>query len=682
MGHISLIMKIKHILADCRASVAVMAALSLPVVLGMMGLVVDLNRGYEQRISNQRAADMAALGAAMAYKTTPDTKLLNPTAHDLAVANGLTDANVTASVIENYPEAGKKAVRVVVARAIPYTLASILGFSGSFTVEAASIAALNNDDNMTSPCLLALSNESDAIRVSGGASINAPDCSVAAVGTIDNQGQLIRGAEIISGSGDIKTNWGELAAEKLRYAGSLSFPSWKTDGAPGAKRINTPTTLADPFANDIELTAARRLLGSYTAIVPLQNPDTPGGDLWKFDRTPSPAVIRFSSNANNTEFTVPAGNYNIGQFQIGSSIKVKFENGSTIRIANGLSVGGGSTLIIGDADLYVNGGFDTGDKGISIGNGRLWIGNGSVNFKGENRKADGDVTINAKLAMGGGQKLFMGEGTHKFGALSLAGGGSMALGKGDFTVSNGIDIGGGSELAVSTGNVTLGRGDNGMAITLSGSALFFMEDGRFSADGSIKTNGGSRISFGKTLNHYINGDMVIAGAALFGAGRYTIKGDFTNGTGGTTWPYTSALTSKTYGETLEGVDVKGYDMAGVDVTFILGGALNLGGGAKTKLIAPKRSVSGGQIAELLLDSLTEKKTNWGAGAQNFFTGIVHLPKSEISMSGGSTTLAPGYCFSLIAYKMDISGGAATGSSCPRMKDGEPEASSGGIRLIG
>ena len=66
------------VLSDVRAGVGIIAALSIPVVIGSAGLAVDLNHGLQQRVINQRAADMAALGAAMAYKASSNASVLDP----------------------------------------------------------------------------------------------------------------------------------------------------------------------------------------------------------------------------------------------------------------------------------------------------------------------------------------------------------------------------------------------------------------------------------------------------------------------------------------------------------------------------------------------------------------------------------------------------------------------------
>ncbi|RZA29857.1 MAG: hypothetical protein EOP02_03320, partial [Proteobacteria bacterium] len=513
----AILQSIRALSANTRGSVATLGALSLPVVLGALGLAVDLNRGYEQRLFNQRAADMAALGAAMAFKASSSVAVLNPTANDITRANGLTGATVQASIVENYPTTGSRAVKVVITKPVDYTLGRVLGFDGAYDVRAESYATLTTQAAYAGPCFLALASGSGAITVTGGASINAPTCSVAAVGSIAQNGTSITGADIISGSGNISVDYGSLVANSLRYAGSFSKPSWNNAVPPADKRVNQGTTLTDPWANDTALVAARAQLGQYTTVPALANPATANGSAqdWDFSYSPASHISAWWNSSTKT-YTVPTGTYYIKKVSVGGDITVKFGNGSKIYINNGFT-NGGKSFNFGNSDVYVNGGFSSGSSGVTFGNGILWIGNGSggatcswwpyttsVCFNGTNIKGTGDVQINAMTVLGGGSKFTMGAGNHYFGGVNLDGGGSIALGAGNFVSTAGVAIGGDSELALSTGNVILGPASTGLSISLSGSARFFMEDGTFTANGGITTAGGSRIVFGKTTNHYIN----------------------------------------------------------------------------------------------------------------------------------------------------------------------------------
>ncbi|MFC0684065.1 pilus assembly protein TadG-related protein [Novosphingobium clariflavum] len=645
---------------DTRGGVSTLVALSLPLVIGAVGLGYDLNAGYNQRLFNQRVADMAALGAALEYRASESADI-DAAARSLSVANGLSDATIRTELLTDFPNAGDTSVRVTVTRAVPFTLAAVLGFTGSYSVAADAAAIVSSETPYAAPCFLALSNASDALQVQGGASIVASDCSVAAVGDVTNNGTLIKASDIISGNGSITLGSGTLSANSLRYANGLSVPAWNTNLPPAKDRHNVSTALADPWANSAELQAAIAQIGNHAPLPALSDPVTPAGSEWNLSWSPSAAVTAYRTGPYTGEYVIPKGNYTIGAFIVGGGIKVTFASGSNITIANGVNIGGGSTVDFGDSNIWVNGGFNSGSNGVTIGNGTLWIGSGTVTFSGTNRKGSGNVTINAPVSLGGGIYLDMGAGNHAFRALTLSGGGSSALGNGDFTVLSGVSVGGGSELVVGNGNIVIGAASSGNAITLSGSAKLLMGDGSFSANGHIVTEGGSRIVFGQTPNHYIAGNMTIAGAAYFGAGRYTVAGSFTNGTGGTTWPYTSPRTGLTYG-----ANGSGYDMVGYDVSFVLSGALNLAGGAKTRLSAPAASVSGGAIGGLLVHTGTSGAITWGGGSSNVFNGVVHVPNATVTMTGGNSTGdsgSSGTCFMLIAGKIKASGGTTAGSTC-------------------
>ena len=259
-------------LRDTTAGVTTIATLALPVVIGVSGLAFDLNRGYQQRIVNQRAADMAALGAAIAYTQAGDESVLTPTAQDIARANGLAGATVTAQLLTD-ASTGDESVRVSVVQPLPFSLAAVLGVSGDFDVTAASFASLNSGEpDFTIPCYLALDGGAAAISVTGGASINAPDCAVAAIGEVENKGTSITAADIISGASGISVTHGSLIANTLRFATVFSVPQWNTSVPPPEDRINEPTTLVDPWDGDAALVTAYGQLGNFTAPASIASP--------------------------------------------------------------------------------------------------------------------------------------------------------------------------------------------------------------------------------------------------------------------------------------------------------------------------------------------------------------------------------------------------------------------------
>ena len=581
-----------------------------------------------------------------------------------------------AQLVTDVPTPGAKAVQVTITVPMTVTLGRVLGIAASYPVKTTATASLATQS--TAGCIVGLANSGNAIETQGGASINAPACAVAGVGTVANNGNAITAKNIISGAGDIVNNYGTLAADLLRYAGTFTNPDWNNNVPSADKRVKQSSTVADPLADNLDLSSARSLIGTWRTPVTLANPTTPsGGAVWTFSSSPSLAVAGFRKG-NSTNFTVPAGKYTIDTLTVGDSISVTFEAGSTVTVARGLSIGGGSNVVFGDGIYRINGGFSSGPNGVTFGDGELSIGQGNVSFAGTNRIGNSTVTIVAPLSIGGGATLAIGAGAHAFGGISVGGGSWLTMGNGSLDVTGPVSVGGDSTIIAGSGDVTLSN-PGGRAIELSGSGRFFMGDGRFSANGSVSTEGGSRLVFGRTGNHLINGDLTIAGSVLFGAGRYTVKGNFANGTGGTVWPYTSPINNQTWGNSLEGTDVSGYDMAGVNVSFILSGTINLGGGAKTLLIAPATTVNGGAIADILIDSLTSADTNWSAGASNVFSGAVHLPNSALTSSGGNSSASAVRCFMLVAYRVTLTGGATAGSTCTGIGTGA--GGSGTVDLI-
>lgn len=181
-----------------------LAALSAVCVIGMASFAVDLNRGYETMVANQRVADMAALAAGVAYSAAKNEAILQPTAQDLARVNGITTGTVVAQLVTDVPTPGAKAVQVTITVPMTVTLGRVLGIAASYPVKTTATASLATQS--TAGCIVGLANSGNAIETQGGASINAPACAVAGVGTVANNGNAITAKNIISGAADIVNN--------------------------------------------------------------------------------------------------------------------------------------------------------------------------------------------------------------------------------------------------------------------------------------------------------------------------------------------------------------------------------------------------------------------------------------------------------------------------------------------
>lgn len=638
--------KARKLLCSEMGGVSTLVAISLPVLIGSVGLGFDLNHGYNQRVMNQRVADMAALGAAMEYRANSGSDI-NAVARTLALANGLADAQVQAELLQNFPDAGKTSIRVTITHAVPFTLASVLGFSGSYNVAADSAVIVNAKAAYGPPCIMALSGASDALKMNGGTAITATECSVAAVGDISVlAGATIDAGDVISGEGGITLTGGAaITANSLRYADGLTAPNGTTVPAP-KNRHNASTQLTDPWAGNAELAKAVDLLGYSSPFPTLSGPNVAaGGEDWTFGNATTQKFQMKDSSGNYIwgRYNVPKGNYAISTLSIGGGMNVTFENGSRLSIPGNVNIG--AAVNFGDADIYVNGTFKTNWNTVTLGKGALWIG-GNADFSGTFKKGEGDVTVNGTATFSGSPIL--GAGDHAFRKLSLGGGTTLTLGDGDLTVLTGISLGGGVKMYSGKGDYLIGNDSSGYAINLGGGAVFTMGDGAFSAVGNIATAGGSTLQFGAALNHYIVGNLALNGSVVFGSGRYTVDGDFINDTGGS--------------------------MTGSDVTFILSGKLKLNGGTSINLNASDGTVAGGAIASLLFHSDTTSSIDWGGGSSNVFDGVVHFPNATVNFSGGNKSVDQGGCFMLIASKINATGGTTTGSACVADLDGSTESS--------
>ncbi len=276
----------------------------------------------------------------------------------------------------------------------------------------------------------------------------------------------------------------------------------------------------------------------------------------------------------------------------------------------------------------------------------------SVNVGGGGKLiiGDGPVSIKAPITLGGGTSMTIGAGRHYFGQITLSGGSKAQIGAGNLDVNGAILIdGGGSSMTIGAGDYAIGRNGAGTAINLSGSSILAFGNGTFSANGSITTSGGSTITFGATANHLINGNLSLQGSSTFGAGTYTINGSFTNNTGGS--------------------------LTGSNVSFILAGTLNMAGNTNVVLTAPTTSQWG--IQDLLFATSSSAATRLAGGAQNQFGGMLHMPNSDLDLTGGVS--ATGRCFMVVAKTITIASGPAAATYCESTGGGNTGVTS--IRLI-
>lgn len=471
--------------SSAEGSVSIIGAFSLFGMIAAIAFSIELGQAYVALQSNQRTADMAALGGASAYVAHRDQTVLLATANDIVNANGAETSNVTVRFIPNFEDSGIDVVKVDVRSTIPLYFARILESDASYTVSSTGVASL---PSASAPaCILALDSNGKGLSVSGGATISAKDCAVTSNTSTTVSGGSRVTAKALSTTNDLKVEGGgQVSAEDVVYGGSKSVQAGSSITGTQNRRS---VTVADPLAGDAKLATAFNSLGTYTFP---QKPTVGTGEDLTLGYYPTTMTFQGrTSTLENGVWTFPPGTYSIRNLNT-QGLTLNIQGPSVVTVSGGVSIGGGGKLMIGD----------------------------------------GPVSIAAPVNLSGGTSMTLGEGRHYLGRVTVGGGSSLTLGAGDLDVDGPIIVsGGGSRVTVGAGDVAIGAA-NGKGVELSGGGELRFSNGRFSSAGSIVTQGGSTLAIGDTATHYINGDLDLRGTVILGRGLYLINGAFSNTTGG------------------------------------------------------------------------------------------------------------------------------------------------------
>ena len=596
---------LRRLFAAEGGSIVVMAAFALTAVMGMAGLAVELGNGYATKVRNQRVADMAALGAALAYQSSSQsTSAATQVAKDIVVANGLPSSAATVAFTQ---VSGIDAVQVKVTTSVPIKMASLITSAASYDVTNSAAASLSAAGG--AGCVTALSSSKPAIDMGGGAKLSAGGCAVVTNGTLS-----------LSGGAQVTTK--QVVASETSVGGGASItttPSTnnivtKSNGASDTIKNQSAVMTALCYVNKLNSTSDSDYVdGNTNCASQLKSPDTvnpTGAADW--DMTSKKPSANVAAYWNGSSYVVPAGpTYNIGNLTIDGNVTF---TGPTTIIADSITLNGGASLTIGD----------------------------------------GVVKVAGAVKLAGGATVTIGNGDHSFGSISIGGGSKFYTGTGNLNVTYDINVdGGGSEakFAPSTGNTVVIGANKGIAISISGgSTVSFDRYGTsvatggtqsagpvgFSAGGSIKSSGGSMVVFNKAAVHVIKGDLDLNGSSVMGSGLYVIGGNLSNNTGGT--------------------------MTGTDVSFALGGSFTLAGGTSLDLAASSTS-SGYGIQDILVVTKSSSTVSIGGGSSDKYSGVFYAPKAEIKLTGGAALSNNGSkCLMLIVNSVTMAGGADFGTN--------------------
>jgi Flp pilus assembly protein TadG len=640
---------------DRRGSVALIAGLSIAILAGMAGLVVEFGYGMVMKAQNQRTADSAAYAGALAYNSG-GTSAMNAAIANIAALNGLQASTAAGSLVASPSGDGNNAVYATVTTTSNTPMSSALWSTTHLSAFDASYAEVSAQSGA---CLIALGGGGTGITLTGGAAVTASQCSVDTNASASVPcGTTMTVASLTYGS-----------AAPSQPCSGIKPPSGTS--MVSMRQANT----TDPMSGN---TAISNAVARLTTVSQMSGPTAPsvsGGTAISFGYSPLQTIPQVSAatgcsaTMSGSTWTVTCtghSSYTFGAITVGGGISVQFNTGgsaSTTYNFNGLISNGGSSLTFGPGTYNIT-------QGISTSGGTTTsFGAGTFNV--------GKMTSGCN---GGGDYSICNTGT----SLTFAG-------PSTFNLSGGFYNNGGSTLTMGSGTTNsyqLGASSDGNAMTVGGGSTTTMADATgassvFQATGLLQmsSGGGSCLTIPAAAEHDIDGSFVTAGGVTLGAGIYTVTGFVgigTNTSGG------DGGGDVTCGGQTIGVN-------GGNVTFVIGASSTpqsgscaseafcvTSGYSHVTLTAP---TSGSMENMLVIGPTTSSSAGatFAEGASNTsLSGIFYFPHGPISLSGGASIGAgSGQCLQLIGSQISLSGGTTLASLCP----GSGMSSSVNARLV-
>ncbi|OLP56787.1 hypothetical protein BJF92_11995 [Rhizobium rhizosphaerae] len=627
-----------RLLRSRSGGMALIGALTLPMVIGVGALAVDYGRALNSQAEQQRAADLASYAGALAYGGTKSTDSMRAAVINVAALQKIPASAVVAELVDSPRTSGAKAVNVTITTSGPTFLAKLFG-TNALTIQAiASTEIGSGSSGDAAGCVIALDAQGTGVTMSGGTTLNVPNCTVASNATITSP----CGTKIVT------------KGALYNSASPPDQPSWcqtiqKQDGTPAP--ISKGVT-ADPLASNPGVLAAVARFNDQPSLQAPAKPATVNGadlvfDPW--DTSKQQALKQalaaqgcqasYSDNEKLWRVTCTSTSMTFGDLMIGSSLKLEFNlagpANTTYNFKSIRSTGGGS-YAFGPGTFTVSGGISLNGDAGSFGAGTFRI---------------GPATNDCGYSLCGnsnGQLTFAGPST--------------------FELSNGVKVSGSNvtTLGSGTGNsYKIGPSSDGRALFVdSGSAYLSTASSTaqlFRLWGKVQSGGGTCVVFPAASQHDIMGSVDMAGGLEFGSGPYTIDG------------YMGLGQNNGGSVTCQGKDLS---FSGRDVTITLSGketmtsdackgtAYCASAGYKDMVM---RAPGSGQFAQLAVIGPTKVKAGGtltaGASGSNI-SGAFYFPLAPISMSGGAS--AQDACLFLIGSAISISGGSAAASQCDKL----------------
>ncbi|MDE3148956.1 MAG: hypothetical protein KGL37_05755, partial [Acidobacteriota bacterium] len=306
--------------------VLVLTALSMMLMLGFVGLAVDVGMLFHARRNMQIAADAAALAGALDYKYYSSKGSAIAAAQEAALANGITDLS---DLIVNVPPlngpniTSPGFIEAIVSTPNPTVFMSLFGFR-TVNVGARGVAG---NGGASDACLYVLDpTADDAMDVQGSFVINAPGCGIVVNSKSGNALQFTGAA-------------GRLTAAWVSVVGG--------DGGHSEDSTPAPVTGGAPISDPINLTGPTPTNGGCTG------GDGFPGQSGTTDTTTTTLTGDLSASGPGVGKVICYTQaINLNNVTLGPGIYV-FQNGVT---TNGFvnSAPGGTTLDIYGGALHIN----------------------------------------------------------------------------------------------------------------------------------------------------------------------------------------------------------------------------------------------------------------------------------------------------------------------------------------
>jgi Putative Flp pilus-assembly TadE/G-like len=255
---------VRAILLDERGGVAVYAAIAMPLLLGSIGLGVDVGLAYSSRQAAQHQADAGAMAAALEIAKGKTTDEVEAAAQDDAEDNGWVEARGDTIAVESPPTAGDfagdaTAAEVEITRPVQLSFVRFVGADSDITVSARAVARLVRPE----ACVWSLEPIETGIEITGTAQVEL-NCGVYSRSTsgeaIDQNGtSCLTATSVVTAGGTtgscINPTPRNGAAQIDDPLGALPVPSTATSCDWTNKKVNNDETL-DPgvYCGGIQVT--------------------------------------------------------------------------------------------------------------------------------------------------------------------------------------------------------------------------------------------------------------------------------------------------------------------------------------------------------------------------------------------------------------------------------------------